>query len=107
MQTAHDIPLLITSENSSSERRVTPAWSIAQFKTKLEPITGIPPSAQRLTLRVPGQGDVAIQSADDEATQIGSFPLVAYGELHVRFSQPSRDMHRARDFSHPRIGETL
>jgi hypothetical protein len=56
---------------------------------------------------VPGQGDVAIQSADDEATQIGSFPLVAYGELHVRFSQPSRDMHRARDFSHPRIGETL
>ncbi len=51
MTTAPDIPLQITSVNASSERRVTPSWTIAKLKSKLEPITGIPTSAQRLHLR--------------------------------------------------------
>ena len=56
LQTAPDIPLLITVPGASTtspqllsaERRISPSWTIGQLKAKLEPVTGIPPSAQRL-----------------------------------------------------------
>lgn len=59
LQTAPDIPLIITvpglSTNAppllSAERRISPSWSIGQLKAKLEPVTGIPPSVQRLRTR--------------------------------------------------------
>lgn len=73
MQTAGDIPLQITSHNASTERRITPSWTIGQLKAKLEPITGIPPLSQRLTLKLGGQQSVALEAADEENTQLGSF----------------------------------
>jgi len=82
MQTAGDIPLLITSDNSSSERRITPSWTIGQLKAKLEAVTGIPPLSQKLTLRV-GQQGIPIEAADEENTQLLGFPLAPYAELHV------------------------
>ena len=82
--TTRDVPLLIVSTVSSSERRVTPSWSIAHLKTKLEPVTGIPPSAQKLTLRLPGQQETsAVEAADEETAQVGQWPLVPYAELKV------------------------
>jgi tubulin-specific chaperone B len=83
MQTMGDIPLLITSENSSSERRITPSWTIGQLKAKLEPVTGIPPLSQKLTLRVPGQQGLQIQAPDEEIARLSGFPLAPYAELHV------------------------
>lgn len=82
MQTAADIPLLVTSDNSSSERRITPSWSIGQLKSKLEAVTGIPPSYQKITLRVNQQG-IPVEAADEENTQLAAFPLAPYAELHV------------------------
>lgn len=83
--TSRDVPLLILSTASSSERRITPSWSIAQLKSKLEPVTGIPPSAQKLTLRLPERQETSAVEADDEETvQIGQWPLVPYAELKVR-----------------------
>lgn len=80
------MPLLIASANSSSERRITPGWSIAHFKTRLEPITGIPASAQRLSLRIGSQDPVALEAADEQSTQLASFPLQAYAEIYVSVS---------------------
>jgi hypothetical protein len=59
LQTAPDIPLIITVPGHSTnapplllaERRISPSWSIGQLKAKLEPVTGIPPSVQRLRTR--------------------------------------------------------
>lgn len=86
LTTSRDIPLIITSPASSSERRITPSWTIAHLKTKLEPVTGIPPSSQKLTLRLPEpQQEIALDAQDEETTQIGSWPLVAYAEIHVCF----------------------
>ena len=82
-QAAADMPLLIASANSSSERRITPGWSIAHFKTRLEPITGIPASAQKLSLRIGSQHPVALEAADEQSTQLASFPLQAYAEIYV------------------------
>lgn len=83
LQTAADIPLQIISENASAERRITPAWTIAHLKTKLESVTGIPPSVQQLTLKLPDQGDIVMEAGDEESVQVGRFPLQAYAEIHV------------------------
>jgi len=84
LATTKDIPLLIVSTASSSERRITPSWTIAHLKTKLEPVTGIPPSSQRLTLRLADQQEERPIEADDEETvEVGRWPLVAYAEIKV------------------------
>jgi tubulin-folding cofactor B len=85
LRTTADVTVLINSENSSTaERRVTPSWTISQLKTKLLPVTGIPPSAQQLTLRLPhAPQPITIASEDEENTQIAVFPLQPYCEIHV------------------------
>lgn len=85
MQTAQDIPMLIVSQNSSSERRISPSWSISHFKTRLEPITGISSGAQKLELRLGGsqRQPIAIEAADEDSTQLANWPLRAYAEIHV------------------------
>ena len=83
MQASRDIPLIITSAASSSERRVTPSWSVAQLKAKLEPVTGIPPSSQKLLLRTVDQQERVIEAEDESSVQIGQWSLVDYAEIHV------------------------
>jgi hypothetical protein len=83
LQAAADVPLLISSPNASSERRITPSWSIAFLKTRLEPITGIPAGSQQLTLRVGSQDAVPITAADEEQTQLAAFALQPYAEIIV------------------------
>ncbi|KAL7274500.1 hypothetical protein RUND412_002604 [Rhizina undulata] len=100
LATAPDIPVRITSENAASERRITPAWSISLLKAKLESVTGIPPSFQQLTLRLPHVPEpIAITSADEEITQIASFPLQPYAELHVGDSRPPSARPNFNDLS--------
>lgn len=81
--TMADIPLHVISENSSSERRITPSWTISQLRAKLEPITGVPPSSQRITLETSTGDKINIEAADEENTRLSRFPLVAYAELQV------------------------
>ena len=85
-QTTGDISLQVTSENSSSERRITPSWTINHLKAKLEPVTGIPPSSQKLSLWIRNQQSRPIEAADEENTQLAAFPLAPYAEIHVSSS---------------------
>lgn len=93
-----DVPLQVISENAASERRITPSWTIGQLKARLEPITGVPPLSQKLTLRVKGRETVAIEANDEENTRLTSFPLTPYAELHVSHS-PSLSSGVARGFN--------
>jgi hypothetical protein len=81
--TMADIPLQVVSENAASERRITPSWTIGQLKARLEPITGVPPLSQKLSLKPTGGEAIAIEAADEENTRLTSFPLTPYAELHV------------------------
>jgi hypothetical protein len=78
-----DLPLHVISDYSSSERRITPSWSISQLKAKLEPITGVPPSWQKIVLKTPTNNNIAIEAPDEDNTHLASFPLSAYAELQV------------------------
>ena len=86
MQSGRDVSLYIRSPNASSERRITPSWSISQLKTKLEPITGIPSFCQSLTLKLPARAEVPIEAQDEDTTQIGTWSLQPRAEIHVRIS---------------------
>ncbi|KAI0479274.1 CAP-Gly domain-containing protein [Xylariaceae sp. FL0804] len=84
-----DVPLQIVSDNSSSERRITPSWSISQLKSKLEPITGIPPSCQRLSIRTANHETISVEAPDEDATLLSSFPLTSYAEMRVIDTRPA------------------
>lgn len=88
MATAQDIPLLIVSENSASERRISPSWTIAQLKGRLEPVTGVPATCQRLSLKIGSQAAQPIEAADEESTILAAWPLQAYAELKVGRANP-------------------
>ncbi|KAM3423213.1 hypothetical protein BST61_g663 [Cercospora zeina] len=96
---AADVPLLIKSDTSSSERRISPAWTVGQLKARLEPITGVPASCQRLTLHVASQPPQPIESADEEATQIAAWPLLPYAELLVTDTRPPGSRSNYTDVS--------
>jgi tubulin-folding cofactor B len=83
-----DIPLQVISENTASERRITPSWSISQLKSKLETVTGIPPFAQKLSLKPPGSEKVALEAHDEDNTPLSNFPIVRYAELHITDTRP-------------------
>lgn len=83
-----DVPLIVISDYSSSERRITPSWSISQLKTKMETITGIPPSCQRVSLKRPSGDSIPIEAADEDSTYMQSFPMVPYAELHIVDTRP-------------------
>lgn len=86
MQTARDVPMLITCGASSSERRITPSWTITQLKAKIEQVTGIPPSSQGLMLHAGGQKH-SIEAEDEDAVQVGKWPLVDYAEIKVSHTE--------------------
>ncbi|KAJ4987530.1 cell polarity protein alp11 [Stagonosporopsis vannaccii] len=88
LQSAADVPLLISSPNSSSERRISPSWTIAHLKSRLEPITGVPASSQQLSLRVGSQDAVSITAPDEEQTRLAQFPLQPYAEITVVDTRP-------------------
>ncbi|TQS37738.1 hypothetical protein Golomagni_01777 [Golovinomyces magnicellulatus] len=84
-----DIPINIISENSSSERRITPSWTISQLKGKLETVTGIPTVSQKLILEIGGQSSITITSEDEDNTRLDEFPLQRYCNINVKDLRPA------------------
>jgi tubulin-folding cofactor B len=72
------VPLRVLSAHTTSERRVSPDWTVAQLKARLEPITGVPIEFQRLVL----DGE-DIDVPDENVTLLGSLRLVPQTELQV------------------------
>lgn len=72
-----DFSVFIESEDTKSERRISPGWSIGTLKVKMWPITGIPPDSQLLSL--------PYQSEDD---LIGSFNIEPFSVLSIRDRRP-------------------
>ncbi|KAL5118824.1 hypothetical protein ACEQ8H_003327 [Pleosporales sp. CAS-2024a] len=88
LQSAPDVPLLVTSPSSSSERRISPSWTIAHLKARLEPITGVPAACQQLALRLASHDAVPLTAHDEEHTPLSSFPLQPYAEITVVDTRP-------------------
>ncbi|CCX06459.1 CAP Gly-rich domain-containing protein [Pyronema domesticum] len=102
MQTAADVTVLVSSDNSFSERRINPSWTISALKAKLYPITGIPVGSQQLTLRLPqAPAPINIVAVDEDATQLSQFLLQHSigAEIHVTDLRPPSARPNYRDVS--------
>lgn len=82
-----DISVFVTSDQISSERRVSLDWTIETLKHKLEPITGIPPSSQTIQfyLSQTSQSPISCPSDDTNLSELG---ITAYGRIHVIDTRP-------------------
>ncbi|KAL8908316.1 MAG: hypothetical protein Q9171_005502 [Xanthocarpia ochracea] len=90
LATTRDVPVLVVSSAASSERRINPSWTISQLKAKLESVTGIPPSVQALTLRLPDcQQGTSISAENEDVTKLEAWSLSAYAEIHVASTDPA------------------
>ncbi|GAB7340692.1 hypothetical protein MBLNU457_7081t1 [Dothideomycetes sp. NU457] len=87
LQTSADVLVQVISDNSRSERRVSPSWTIDTLKTRLEPITGIPVAAQRLSLRGGTQPPINIDA--DGSVQLHAFNVASFSELRVDDTRPA------------------
>ncbi|KAA8916389.1 hypothetical protein TRICI_001464 [Trichomonascus ciferrii] len=95
-----DVSLFITSEQTSSERRISPTWTIAQLKERLEHITGIPPSSQHLLIYGPsGTSPVPINDSDDGRALVGQYNPAPYGRIHVEDTRPAAAQVNLNDTS--------
>ncbi|KAK6341102.1 hypothetical protein TWF696_009403 [Orbilia brochopaga] len=84
-----DIVILVHSENAVTERRVTPSWTIADLKSKLEPVTGIPPSAQKLSYQFPdSNGLETIDGLNENVVRISELQWQTYTKLIVEDKRP-------------------
>ncbi|ODV85056.1 hypothetical protein CANARDRAFT_28776 [[Candida] arabinofermentans NRRL YB-2248] len=81
-----DINVYITSDLTSSERRISPNWSLSTFKNKLHQITGIPPIDQKLWLYKTKDTSERSQMRsihDDSLTQLYEFHIIPYTRIHI------------------------
>ncbi|KAG2203741.1 hypothetical protein INT46_010675 [Mucor plumbeus] len=85
-----------SDEKVSSERRFDKSLTISQLKYKLEPITGIPYSTQKIDLY---QGNNLQGSLDDESKMLGAYPVEDYMRIQVTDTNPHRVKNQYTDVS--------
>ena len=67
--------VFVVSPDTRSERRYDLHTTVQQLKTKLETITGIPTSAQRITLHNSEDDASIVASLDDESKPLGFYGI--------------------------------
>ena len=76
------VTVFVVSPDTRSERRYDPHLTVVQLKTKLESVTGIPVSAQQITLHN-NEDDSAIATLDDDSKPLGFYSLRDWQALKV------------------------
>lgn len=95
-----DISVYITSDLTSSERRISPQWGLYYLKTRLELITGIAPEFQTIQYyAIPNSNEYSIVSdaslfnkEHDSSTTVGSFNIAPFSRLHVIDTNPDSEL---------------
>ncbi|RVD80635.1 uncharacterized protein DFL_008529 [Arthrobotrys flagrans] len=84
-----DVVILVSSENAITERRISPSWSLSTLKTKLEPITGIPPFAQQLSYQLHDSSPARpVNVADEDGVHVSELGWTAGAKLVVSDTRP-------------------
>lgn len=86
-----DISIYVTSDLTSSERRLSPEWTINQLKHKLEVITGVPPDNQKLVLYASSTSKESGTELNNDHAQLKDYSPVAFSRLHVFDTRPAEE----------------
>jgi tubulin-folding cofactor B len=95
-----DISVYITSDLTSSERRISPQWDLFYLKTRLELITGITPEFQTIHYyAIPHSNEYSIISdasvfsrEHDSSITVASLKIVPFSRLHVIDTNPDSEL---------------
>ncbi|EXJ61092.1 hypothetical protein A1O7_05245 [Cladophialophora yegresii CBS 114405] len=102
LQTPSDLPVQVIVPNDtnpsgapllSAERRITPSWTVAQLKAKLEPITGIPASSQSLRTRSLLDGTWIPIDNDGDLLSTPRYGLKKGSEIQIIDLRPRHERH--------------
>jgi tubulin-folding cofactor B len=85
--TMADITVIVTSDLTSSERRISPTLTLSQLKAKLETITGIPPPSQRLVVYASNGSAPTTIDLQDNST-VADCGIRAQYRIHVNDTRP-------------------
>lgn len=86
-----DIAVYFTSDLTSSERRISPQWTIKYLKQRLEQITGVSPQSQHLQYfpnRSSNENHLIGATAEDDEKTVGDYNIAAYSRIHVVDTDP-------------------
>lgn len=92
-----DITVYITSDLTSSERKVSPQWQIDYFKQKLELITGISPEFQTLHYyAISNSNDykVLISPSLKSDGYVSDWNLTPFSRIHVIDENPDSELRQ-------------
>ncbi|KAI3403828.1 hypothetical protein KGF56_003388 [Candida oxycetoniae] len=88
-----DINIFITSDLTSSERRISPQWSLHYLKQRLEQITGVEPCNQIIQYFPNKYSNefhrLTSGQADEEDTLLSELGLKEYSRIHVIDADPN------------------
>ncbi|KAK6363330.1 hypothetical protein TWF730_000766 [Orbilia blumenaviensis] len=84
-----DIVILVSSENAVTERRISPSWTLSTLKSKLEPITGIPPFAQQLSYQLHDSSPAQpVNVSNEDGVHVSELGWEAGAKLVVADTRP-------------------
>lgn len=101
-----DLNIFITSNLTSSERRISPQWNLKYLKQKLESITGISPQNQILQYYPNNHSneyklipfpETTTSNVNDEQILLSSLNLQLYSRIHVLDSDPNSDINKLQE----------
>lgn len=86
-----DISVFFTSDLTSSERRISPQWTLAYLKTRLEQTTGVQPEFQVLQYHPQSSSNdyVILEANDEEKVTIAQLGIAPYSRIHVQDKNPN------------------
>ncbi|KAK6456494.1 CAP Gly-rich domain-containing protein [Scheffersomyces xylosifermentans] len=95
-----DISIYVTSNLTSSERRISPQWDLHYLKTRLELITGIEPKYQTIQYYPIANSNESRKIADssnyneqaDKEVTVTQFNIVPFSRLHVIDTNPDSEL---------------
>ncbi|CAK9436432.1 uncharacterized protein LODBEIA_P09900 [Lodderomyces beijingensis] len=103
-----DLNIFVTSDLTSSERRISPQWSLQYLKQKLEQITGVEPHSQLLQyfpnkysndfIQLPG---TTPSSQPDDEVLLSQLGLKDYSRIHVIDVDPNSTTNQLANESSP------
>ncbi|KAL5531235.1 hypothetical protein ACEPAG_4112 [Sanghuangporus baumii] len=82
------VTVFVVSPDTRSERRLDLHLTVQQLKTKLEPITGIPVSAQRISVKNSEEDSSVVAILDDDNRLLGFYGIRDWQVLKVEDTSP-------------------
>ncbi|KAL5492645.1 hypothetical protein ACEPAI_4092 [Sanghuangporus weigelae] len=82
------VTVFVVSPDTRSERRFDLHLTVQQLKTKLEPITGIPVSAQRISVKNSEEDPSVVAILDDDNRLLGFYGIRDWQVLKVEDTSP-------------------